>query len=82
MLHARSIAISSAVVSVFAVAIVGSISGLSPWACCERALLAAVVTYFAAVAAVRAINAILIQAIVDNEVNKERTSEGQTGQHV
>jgi hypothetical protein len=77
VLHVRSIAISSAVVSVFAVAIVGSISGLSPWACCERALLAAVVIYCVAVAAVRAVNAILIQAIVDNEIDKERTSEGQ-----
>ena len=41
MLHVRSIAVSSAVVGMFAVAIVGSIGGLSPWACCERALLAA-----------------------------------------
>lgn len=77
MLHARSIAISSAVLSVFAVAIVGSISGLSPWACCERALLAAIVIYVAAKAAVQAINAILIQAIVDNEIHKERTGESQ-----
>jgi len=77
MLHVRSMAVSSAIVCMFAVAIVGSISGLSPWACCERALLAAVVIYFAAGAAVRAINAILIQAIVDSEINKERTREGQ-----
>lgn len=78
MLHVRSMAVSSAVVCMFAVAIVGSVSGLSPWACCERALLAAVIIYFAAGAAVRAINAILIQAIVDNELNKERTREGQS----
>ncbi len=78
MLHVRSIAVSSAVVCMFAVAIVGSISGLSPWACCERALLAGAIIYFAAGTAVRAINAILVQAIVDSQVNKERTREGQT----
>ena len=77
MLHVRSMAVSSAVVCMFAVAIVGSISGLSPWACCERALVAAVIIYFAAGAAVRAINAIVIQAIVDSEMDKERTREGQ-----
>ena len=78
MLHVRSIAISIAVVSVFAVAIVGSISGLPPWACCERAVPAAVVIYFVAAAAVRAVNAILIQAIVDNEIHKEQTGEGRS----
>jgi len=78
MLHVRSIAVSSAVVGMFAVAIVGSIGGLSPWACCERALLAAAIIYFAAGAAVRAINAVLIQAIVDSHFNKERTREGQS----
>jgi hypothetical protein len=78
MLHVRSIAVSSAVVCMFGVAIVGSISGLSPWACCERALWAAVVIYVAAGVAVRTINAILIQAIVDSHVNKERTRDGQS----
>jgi uncharacterized membrane protein YcfT len=78
MLHVRSIAVSSAVVCVFAVGIIASISGLSPWSCCERAILAAAVVYFAAGAAVRAINTILIQAIVDRQVNKEQTGEGQS----
>ncbi len=78
MLHVRSMAVSSAVVCMFAIAIVGSISGLSPWACCERAIMAAVIIYFAAGAAARAINAIVIQAIVDSEMDKERTREGQS----
>ncbi|MBN1505458.1 MAG: hypothetical protein JW955_01360 [Sedimentisphaerales bacterium] len=78
MLHARSIAVSSAVICIFAVAIIGSIGGLSPWSCCERALLAAVVVYLAAGVAVRAINTILIQAIADRQVGKERGSEGQS----
>jgi hypothetical protein len=78
LLHVRSIAVSSSVVCIFVVAIVGSISGLSPWSCCERALLAAMIIYFAAGAAVRAINAILVQAIVDSQINKERTGESQS----
>jgi hypothetical protein len=78
MLHVRSIAVSSAVVSVFAVAILGSTSGLSPWSCCERALLAAGVVYLAAGAAVRVVNTILIQALVDRQVSKERAGEGQS----
>jgi hypothetical protein len=78
MLHVRSIAVSSAIVSVFAVAIIGSTSGLSPWSCCERALLAATVIYFAAGAAARAVNTILIQALVDKQVSKERNGEGQS----
>jgi hypothetical protein len=78
MLHVRSIAVSTAVVCFFAVGLIGSISGLSPWACCERALLAAAIVYFAAGAAVRAVNTILIQAIVDRQINKERTGEDQS----
>lgn len=78
MLHVRSIAVSTAVVCFFAVGLIGSISGLSPWACCERAMLAAGIIYFAAGAAVRAVNTILIQAIVDRQINQERTGEDQS----
>ena len=78
MLHVRSIAVSIAVICFFGVGLIGSLSGLSPWACCERSLLAAMVVYWLAGVAVRAINAILIQAIVDRQVNKEPTGEHQS----
>jgi hypothetical protein len=78
MLHVRSIAVSTAVVCFFTVGLIGSISGLSPWACCERAIPAAAIIYFAAGAAVRTVNTILIQAIVDRQINKERTGEDQS----
>jgi hypothetical protein len=78
MLHVRSIAVSAAVACFFAVGVIGSASGLSPWPCCERALLAAAAIYVLAGALVRAINAVLIQAIVDSQVNKERTGEDQS----
>lgn len=77
MLHAKSIAMSMAVACFFAVALIGSLSGLASWPCCERAIVAALVAYFATGAGVRAVNAILLQAIVDKQVNKERTGESQ-----
>ena len=78
MLHVRSIAVSTAVICFFGVGLIGSMSGLTPWACCERAMVAAVVIYWLAGVAVRAVNAILIQAIVDRQVNKEPTGEQQS----
>jgi len=75
MLHVRSVAVSAAVIGFFAVGIIGSFSGLTPSACGTRALLGAAAVYIAASAAVRTVNAILIQAMVDNEMNKERTGD-------
>ena len=77
MLHVRSIAVSIAVVCFFGIGIIGSISGLSPGPCCKRALLGAVAAYLAAGLAVRAVNAIVIQAIVDHQINKERSGEDE-----
>jgi hypothetical protein len=77
MLHVRSISISCAVVCFFAVGIIGAMNGLSPEACCKRALLGAVVTHIAAGVAVRAINAILLQAMIDHQINKEQTGEDE-----
>jgi hypothetical protein len=78
MLHVRSIAVSGAVVCFFAIGIIGSISGLSPGACCKRALLGAVVAYLATRVASQAVNAILVQAIVDHQMKKERNGEGES----
>ena len=78
MLHVRSIAVSTAVICFFGVGVIGSLSRLAPWACCERAIVAAVVVYWLAGVGVRAVNAILIQAIVDRQVNKEPTGEQQS----
>ena len=56
VLPTRSIAFSIAVVGFFVLSIVGSFGGLSPETCCKRALLGAVATYVAALAAVRAVS--------------------------
>ncbi len=77
MLHVRSVAVSGAVVCFFAIGIIGSVSGLTPGACCKRALLAAAVAYIVTRTAAQAINAIVMQAVVDHRMKKERSGDGE-----
>ena len=78
-LHIRSIAVSIAVVCFFGLSLIGWISGLSPFTCCKRALVGAVLAYIAVAWAVKAINAILISAMITNQMNrqKEKNSGGK-----
>jgi hypothetical protein len=71
-LHVRSIAISIAVAFFFGISLIGWISGLSPFTCCKRALAGAVLAYIAAALAVKAINTILINAMITHRMNKEK----------
>lgn len=75
MLRVRSIAISAATLCFFAVGIIGSLSGLSPCTCAKRAVLGAAAAYIAAGVAVRAINAILTQAMIESRINRESAGE-------
>ena len=70
-LHVRSIAVSIAVICFFVLSLVGWFCGLSPFVCCKRALIGAVLTYIAGGWAVRAINAILVDAMIANQVNQQ-----------
>ncbi len=78
-LHVKSIAVSIAVICFFGLSLIGWISGLSPFTCCKRALVGAVLAYIAGAWAVRAINAILISAMITNQMNqkKEKNSGGR-----
>jgi hypothetical protein len=78
-LHVRSIAVSIAVVCFFGLSLIGWISGLSPFTCCKRALVGALLAYIAVAWAVKAINAILINAMITNQMNrqKEKNSGGK-----
>ena len=79
LLQVRTIATTAAVLCFFAVAAIGSIGGLTPYTCCKRALLGAIVGYLAAGAAVRAINAILTQAMIASTMkSKERAGDGES----
>ena len=76
-LHVRSISLSAAVLCFFTVSLIGWVSGFSPFTCCKRALIAAFVVYVIAALAVKAINAILINAMVNSQMNQreEKTSD-------
>jgi hypothetical protein len=71
LLHVRSIAVSIAVICFFGVSLIGWVSGLSPYVCCKRALVGAVIAYITAAWAVKAINAILINAMITNQMNQQ-----------
>lgn len=70
-LQIRSIAVSIAVTSFFGVSLIGWFSGLSPFTCCKRALLGSVLAYIAGIWTVKAVNAILMSAMVTNEMNQQ-----------
>ena len=78
-LHVRSIAVSTAVICFFGLSLISWISGLLPSTCCKRALAGAACAYIAAACAVKAINAILINAMVKSQMNqrKEKDSGGK-----
>lgn len=77
-LQVRSIATSIAVVFFFVLSLVSYFSGLSPFTCCKRALSGAVLAYIVSSWAVKAINSILINAMVTSQMKqKEKESGGK-----
>ncbi len=74
-LNVRSIAVSIAVICFFAVAGIGWISDLSPFTCCKRALVGAAAAYIAGAWAVKAINAILMNAMITNQMKQHKEED-------
>lgn len=74
-LHVRSVAVSIAVTCFFGVSIVGWISGLSLFTCCKRALVGGVIAYIAGIWLVKAVNAILISAMVTNQMSQQKEKD-------
>jgi len=74
-LHIKSIAVTIAVACFFGVSLIGSISGISPFTCCKRAFTAAVLAYIAAAWATRGVNAIVISAMVTNQMNEQKEED-------
>lgn len=79
IINHRFIATGAGVVCFFVMGILGSLGGLSPYTCCQRAVLGAAVAYFVTGTAVRAINAILIQAMIADQVQKRGNSGDSEG---
>jgi len=77
LLQTRPMAVSCAVLCFFAIGIVGSLGGLAPYTCCKRALLGAALTYFVAGVAVRAVNAILTQAMIADRIRKGNSGDNK-----
>ena len=75
-LNVRSIAVSFAVICFFGLSIIGWVSGLAPFTCCKKALVGALIAYVAASLAVKAINAILINAIITKHIKKQKENAG------
>jgi uncharacterized membrane protein YjjP (DUF1212 family) len=73
ILSPRPLAVRTAVVGFFALGIIGSLGGLSPGTCCRRAVLGAAIVYFVTGAVVRAVNAILTQAMITDHIRKENS---------
>ena len=71
-LNIRPIAVSFAVICFFGISLAASLSGLTPFTCCKRALTGALFAYIAATLAVKAINAILISAMVENQMRQQK----------
>ncbi len=65
------IAVKSAIISYFCIAFLGILSGMEPFTCCKRALIASLCVYAATMVIAKAINALLISAIVNREAKKQ-----------
>jgi hypothetical protein len=74
-LNVRSIAVSVGVICFFAVAGIGWFSGLSPFTCCKRALVGAAAAYIAGAWAVKAINAILMNAMITSRMEQQKEED-------
>ncbi len=77
-LHVRSIAVSVAVICFFVMSLIGWASGLTPFVCCKRALIGAALAYIAGGLAVKAINSVLVSAMIANQVNEQAGGDHAT----
>ena len=71
-LSTRTIAVSVAVICFFGLSFIGWVSKLSPFICCKRAVTGATLAYIAVVYAVKAINAIVINAMITQQMNQQK----------
>lgn len=75
-LNVRPIAVGLSVMCFFTMCIVGALGGISPNTCSKRALAGALVTYIGASLLIRAVNAILTHAVIDNWVRQQKEQPG------
>lgn len=71
-LQNRPAAIKISVLAFFLVAITGQCYGISPFCCCKRAMFAAIAAYIVTTLFIKAVNSILLNAMIDKEVDKQK----------
>ena len=74
-LHPRSVSVSISIVCLFMISFIGWFAGLSPFTCCKRAIVGAVVAYIVTKITVNMINRILMSALVESELKKQQGIE-------
>jgi type III secretory pathway component EscU len=74
-INARPTAIKVAVLCFFGLSFVGVFNELSPFICCERALIGAAIAYIVTSIVVKILNAVLTIAIIDRYANKQKENE-------
>lgn len=77
VLQARPIAFTASVIAFFVLGIVGSIVGLPTYTCSKRSMLGALVVYVVASIAIHAVNAILTQAMIANQISKDHAGDSK-----
>lgn len=68
----RPIAISIAVIFFFGFSLIGVANGLESFTCCKRAMIGAIAAYIAAVIMVRAVNSIIMNAIINKQLDIQK----------
>ena len=75
-LNSRPIAIGLSVMCFFGLSLIGWSCGLSPGICCKRAIIGSLLAYIAGIWAVKAVNAILMNAIITKQMEKQKQGQG------
>ncbi len=70
-LNVKTIAVTAAVIFFFLTAFIGIAVGLSSFTCCKRAMAGAIIGYALTTVAVKALNSILINALVDEQLGQQ-----------
>ena len=76
-LNIKQVSINLAVICFFSLSIITSLCGLSPFICCKRSIIGALLVYIATNIAVRLINLILIDAMIIEKIEKFGSTENQ-----
>ncbi len=70
--NTKTIAVNLAVIFFFMTGLIGWLSGHTPFTCCKRSLIAAALIYISCSIASKAVNFILFNALISNEMQKQK----------